>query len=126
MVNLAYVYSLEGNDRQADSLYREALEAQRRVLGTDHPDTLATLSNLALSYSLQEDLAEAEPMFLEALDAEQRVLGPEHPETLITMNDLALMYKNHGQTEKPNRCTTRSSQDGAASSATSIPIRSAA
>ena len=120
--------SRETTARQAGALYGQVLDTQRRVLGTDHPDTLSTLSNLALSYSLQEQTSPPPSRsFSRRSRAEKRgVLGGEHPQTLITMNDLALMSKLTAELTKRNRCTTRSSKDGVTSSATNTPIRSAA
>jgi hypothetical protein len=60
-----------------------------RVLGADHPDTLATRNNLASSRGVAGDAAGATAAF-EALLADMvRVHGPDHPNTLATRNNLA-------------------------------------
>ena len=41
MNNLADVYDEEGKYAQAEALYSQTLEIQRRVLGPEHPDTLS-------------------------------------------------------------------------------------
>ena len=43
MNNLANVYLAEGKYPQAEALYRETMEIQRRVLGPEHPDTLDSM-----------------------------------------------------------------------------------
>ncbi len=63
---------------------------KKRVLGPEHPGTLATTANLALSLSRQGKHAEAEQIYREALAVETRVLGPEHPGTLNTARNLAV------------------------------------
>ena len=67
---------------------RELLDVQRRVLGSEHPGTLATMGNLANSRWSQGKHAEAEQEFRELLDVRRRVLGPEHPDTLATVRKL--------------------------------------
>jgi DNA-binding NarL/FixJ family response regulator len=60
-----------------------------RVLGPDHPDTLATRNNLAYWRGQAGDAAVAAAAF-EALMADyMRVLGPDHPDTLDARADLA-------------------------------------
>ena len=36
-----------GQLKDAEALYRRALEAQERTLGAEHPDTLGSVNNLA-------------------------------------------------------------------------------
>ena len=61
---------------------------QTRVLGAEHPDTLATAGNLAMSLSRQGKHADAERIQREVHGARKRVLGAEHPETLRSAADL--------------------------------------
>jgi tetratricopeptide (TPR) repeat protein len=75
-------------------LYRRALEARERVLGPEHPDTVASVNNLAVLLNSQGDYAAAEPLSRRALEARERVLGPEHPDILNSVNNLAyLLYR---------------------------------
>ncbi|MCI2424411.1 tetratricopeptide repeat protein, partial [Saccharopolyspora sp. K220] len=62
--------------------YRTALKVQSRVLGNDHPDTLATRHNLAGVLQGRGELAEAEAEYRAVLRAQQRILGDDHPDTL--------------------------------------------
>ena len=61
---------------------------KRRVLGEEHPDTLAAANNLATSLSDQAKYAEAEAMLDATLEALRRVLGDAHPWTLTTARTL--------------------------------------
>ena len=45
--DLASVLSQQGRRQEALAEYRAVLDARRRVLGEDHPDTLATATALA-------------------------------------------------------------------------------
>jgi len=47
MSNLGNSYYQQGKYSQAETLYREALETQGRVLEAEHPDTLVSMINLA-------------------------------------------------------------------------------
>ena len=49
--------------REAEPLYKRALEASERVLGKEHPDTLLSVNNLAMLYQAQGRYAQAEPLY---------------------------------------------------------------
>ncbi|RNE88261.1 tetratricopeptide repeat protein, partial [Marichromatium sp. AB32] len=67
----------------------EALLAdQTRILGPDHPHTLATRNNIAYLQA-ESGAIEAALAAAEALLADQtRILGPDHPHTLSTRNNI--------------------------------------
>ncbi|GAA2427676.1 hypothetical protein GCM10010255_82840 [Streptomyces coeruleofuscus] len=75
---------------------QRALTALERLLGADHPSTLATRSNLALAYQEAGDLARAIPLSEEILADRLRVQGADHPDTLATRSNLALAYQEAG------------------------------
>ncbi|WP_349305855.1 tetratricopeptide repeat protein [Pseudofrankia sp. DC12] len=70
-------------------LSEELLADCQRVLGFDHPRTLATRANLARVRGEPGDPGGAVPAFEQLLADFQRVLGADHPEALIIRNDLA-------------------------------------
>src|SRR5262249_43930277 len=91
---------------QAQSLFTDAVEIRRRVLGPRNPDTL--MSMCSLSWTLKEvgHYAEAEKLQRETLDVRRRLLGPEHPETLDSMSRLAsILYDEarYAEAEKLGR-----------------------
>jgi hypothetical protein len=69
--------------------FEELLTDCLRVLGPDHPDTLATRYNLAHWRGEAGDAAGAVAAFEELLTDYLRVLGPDHPYTLTTRHNLA-------------------------------------
>ena len=83
--------------RKVEEMHREALEVQRRVLGLEHQDTLASMSNLANVLQEQGQWQEAEQMYREVLEVQRRVLGLEHPNTLASMNNLAIVLQEQGR-----------------------------
>ena len=60
-----------------------------RVLGPEHPETLATRHELAHRTGEAGDAAAARDLFATLLPVCERVLGPEHPNTLATRRQLA-------------------------------------
>ncbi|MET0133581.1 MAG: tetratricopeptide repeat protein [Kibdelosporangium sp.] len=80
----------------ARDLFAELLLAQQRVLGIDHPDTLATLDSLARWTGYAGDTAGARDLYIELLQARQRVLGAEHPVTLATYYNVSLFTGQSG------------------------------
>ena len=67
---------------------RQALAARQRVLGPEHPDTLASMSNLSIQLAQLGQHEAAADMARQALAAQQRVLGPEHPDSRHSMSVL--------------------------------------
>ena len=78
-----------GRTAEAIALHEQVLAALERVLGPDHPDTLAPRNNLAIAYQAAGRTAEAIALHEQVLAALERVLGPDHPSTLQSRNNLA-------------------------------------
>jgi hypothetical protein len=76
-----------GDVTGARDLFVELLADHKRVLGPDHPDTLATRSNVASWAGEAGDVAGARDLLVELLVDQERVLGPGHPDTLTTRNN---------------------------------------
>src|SRR5256885_1199622 len=79
----------EGKFDESESLYREALDKRRRLLGNKHPQTLVSISDMGTLLRERDKLNEAEPFMREAVETYRQVLGEDHPSTLIAMNNLA-------------------------------------
>jgi hypothetical protein len=60
-----------------------ALEASERMLGPEHPATMARVSALAGYLVALGRAAEALPLYARAVEASERTLGAEHPDTLV-------------------------------------------
>ncbi|MHC4115610.1 MAG: tetratricopeptide repeat protein [Planctomycetota bacterium] len=76
------------------------MEILRRILGEEHPNTLASMGSLAIVYEDQGRYDEAEKLHIKTLEIRRRVLGEEHPNTLASMNNLALTDLH----EQPGQC----------------------
>ena len=84
--------------REAQPQLEKALSLRRRLLGEDHPDTLASMGDLAVLYRDESKPAQAESVLTRVLDIQRRVLGVERPETLETAHELAQVYEEEGKT----------------------------
>ena len=89
-------YDAQGQYSAAQVVRQQELEASRRVLGDEHPDTLASINNLALTFFHHGNLAEARKLQETALGKIQQVRGNEHPDTLTLMNNLVLTMCDQG------------------------------
>jgi tetratricopeptide (TPR) repeat protein len=81
--------------RAAGHLHR-AFADRQRVLGEDHPDTLASRNNLGGAYRSAGDLGRAIPLAEQTLADCVRLLGEDHPSTLASGNNLAYAYASAG------------------------------
>ncbi|KAL5638876.1 hypothetical protein ACGC1H_003289 [Rhizoctonia solani] len=80
-----------------EQLQVQVLDAHKRILGEEHPDTLCSMNNLASTYSDLGRYDEAEQLQVQVLDTRKRILGEEHPDTLCSMNNLASTYSDLGR-----------------------------
>ena len=89
--NYAGVLQSLGRDKEAEPLFKEALDRYRRVLGNDHPDTIGALNDYASVLISLGRAKEAELLYTEALRraAESASLGPTHPNTRLYAKNLA-------------------------------------
>jgi Tetratricopeptide repeat len=84
----------------AEKLLVQVMEARSRILGAEHPDTLATMGHLASAYEKQERWEEAEKLQFQVMKISSRVLGVEHPNTLASIGNYAAMCRDQKEAEK--------------------------
>jgi hypothetical protein len=83
------VLGCQGKYEDVEAMDRQTLALRKKVLGPEHPDTLASMSNLALLLGRQGKYEDAEAMNRQTLALRKKVLGPEHPDTLLSVYCLA-------------------------------------
>ncbi|GAA1220645.1 FxSxx-COOH system tetratricopeptide repeat protein [Kitasatospora nipponensis] len=86
----------QGQHRSAAVYFERAAVSRVRILGADHPDSLASRNNVAQGHWSTGDLDRAIALFEETLAATERVLGTDHPDTLTTRNNLGTAYSVTG------------------------------
>ncbi|MFD8725438.1 SAV_2336 N-terminal domain-related protein, partial [Streptomyces sp. NPDC059629] len=90
----------ETDASSSEELARSILQLERhvaemeRMLGFDHPDTLASRNALAAAYSSAGDLVRAVFLLERHVAEMERMLGFDHPDTLASRNALAAAYSS--------------------------------
>ncbi|KAJ5630438.1 uncharacterized protein N7484_010538 [Penicillium longicatenatum] len=91
----------QGAYEEAESMHQWALEVRDKVLGCEHPDTLASVSNLGLVLNRQGRYEEAERVHRRALEGYEKVLRRDHPDTLTSVSNLGyekVLRRDHPDT----------------------------
>ncbi|MFB7216125.1 tetratricopeptide repeat protein, partial [Streptomyces sp. NPDC056255] len=78
-----------------------------RLLGNEHPDTLASRANLAASYWQAGRTNDAIEIEEHVLTDYERLLGNEHPDTLTSRSNLAALYWQAGRVVSALRLSVR-------------------
>ncbi|MEU6796436.1 FxSxx-COOH system tetratricopeptide repeat protein, partial [Nonomuraea wenchangensis] len=86
----------QGAIHRAIDCFKRVCAAHERVLGGDHPDSLASRNNLAYAYQAAGDLGRAIPLYEQTLADRERVLGGDYPDSLASRNNLAYAYQAAG------------------------------
>lgn len=91
--DMAWAIFQQGRVGEAESIERELLARQRRTLGPDDTDTIATVEELAFTVCDEGkgQCAEGVDLTRDVLEKQKRALGPNAFSTLGTMDDLAIM-----------------------------------
>ena len=91
--NFAYVLKENGDLKNAEQLIVQVIDMRKKLLGTEHPDTLSSMANLARIYWDQDKWNEVEQLEVQVMDMRKKLLGAEHPDTLNSMENLADIYE---------------------------------
>jgi tetratricopeptide (TPR) repeat protein len=81
---------------QVARVWREALEAVEKELGSEHPDTARCLTNLGLVLRAQGDYSGAQPLLERALAISENLFGELHPNTAAAVNNMASLMQDRG------------------------------
>jgi tetratricopeptide (TPR) repeat protein len=95
---LYHVIELGDSMSQAIALGEPLAADLERILGPEHPGTLAAVNSLAAAYQAAGRTAEAITLFEQTLVGQVRRLGHDHPDTLASQNNLAATYQDAGRT----------------------------
>src|SRR5205085_6727638 len=81
---------------QAERQLERAVDLRKRVLGPEHPETLASMGELGVLYTFEAKYRAAEALLTKVSEARQRALGKNHKDTLTALSDLALAISYQG------------------------------
>lgn len=85
-------YRALGLYTQAQEHLQRALDLDRRVLGSEHPDTLVVARTLGDAYVFGGKYTQAESLLAPTVEATRRVFGAESRQTLDAMSTLGKVY----------------------------------
>jgi serine/threonine-protein kinase len=94
---LANRYRDMGLYEAALALQERALSTRRRLLASEHADTIASIRDMGALLLRQGKLREAEPYLRDALDKRRRVLGGENPATMESIDQLGVVLLRLGK-----------------------------
>ena len=97
--NLGSVLRRTGRLAEAETVYRDALAAARRVFGPAHPQLTRTINNLAVTLMEKGDFTSAETCGREALEMTRKLHGAEHPDIALQLSNLGSMVGARGDTD---------------------------
>lgn len=89
--------NMKGDWSAAEAYLQKAIEGQKGLLTSDHPDTLISMTDLASTYESQGRWTEAEALTMQVYNTKKRVLGEGHSLTLNSKAHLALIYCVQGR-----------------------------
>ena len=92
--DFALVYSEAGRRPDTLQLTERVVEAYKRTLGEEHPDTLRSMHNLANRYSEVGRRPEALQLTERVVEVYKRTLGEEHPDTVASAHALKYLKKD--------------------------------
>ncbi|EAQ87916.1 hypothetical protein CHGG_04535 [Chaetomium globosum CBS 148.51] len=97
MGNLASTYRNQGRWKEAEALEVQVMETRKRMLGEEHPDTLASMNNLAFTWKGIGRDGDALGLLQTCFDLQQQVLGEAHPSTVSTLSALEAWLEENEQ-----------------------------
>lgn len=93
--------------KEAEVLFRQALEIDANTLGGYHPNTGIHIANLAQLLHDTDREVEAEPLMLKALLIAEASYGPEDPKVAVHLNNLAQLLKDTNRPKEAERLMLR-------------------
>ncbi|MFF3405448.1 tetratricopeptide repeat protein [Streptomyces sp. NPDC002742] len=86
-----------GRWTEAGEVHRSVAAEREHLLGTDHPDTLASRYEVGFTLSRTGRPAEALGEYARVAQARERVLGARHPDTLAARQEMAYVLGQLGR-----------------------------
>jgi CHAT domain-containing protein len=83
---------LGGKYREGIPIAERALDIREQALGSEHPDSAASMRNLVQLYRVTGAFSKAEALCKRVLEIRERTAGAEHPDTAESLDDLAILY----------------------------------
>jgi tetratricopeptide (TPR) repeat protein len=98
--NVGWHLWFQAKYEEALEWHRRALAGRKKVLGSEHPDTLRSIDGIASCLGNQGKHDEALEWYRRALAGQEKVLGSEHTDTLLSIDGIARCLANQGKFEE--------------------------
>lgn len=98
--NLATLYRMTGDFKEAEALYLQAKTLWEIKLGSNHPHLASTLNNLADLYIAQERYNEAEILYNQALKIFEKQGLAASENYPILLENMAFLFRKTGREDK--------------------------
>ena len=92
----AALHSEEEQFAAAQPLYERALRIQEKTLGSEHQDTVQTLTDLAICHLDQGHNEVGRPLLERALVLQEQALGPDHADVVAIRDVLQSLDADDG------------------------------
>ena len=107
LAQLGEVHYRMGEYEEAISLYSQAYELRRGMLGPEHPATVSSQMPIATGYFAMGKLTEARDLFRELVTLKEAMLGPNHPSISSLLGNLAIVTAGLGDYAEADRLHER-------------------
>lgn len=107
LVGVANYLAARGESLLGIPYLERAVAIDERDLGTEHPQTAASMNDLGMILRDRGELDAARPYLERALAIRERVLGSDHPETAASLNNLAMLLADQGELNAARRLLDR-------------------
>ena len=87
-----------------EAFFRSVLRLQRRVLGDESPEVVATMRDLARVLDYEHKQNEAEAELRQALALRMKIPGEKQPDAAAILDSLGLMLEQHGKVAEAEVC----------------------
>ncbi len=85
-----------GTAVEAQGLFERILDTQTQLFGSEHPETLHTLTSLALTVQMQGNAVHARELFERVVEICERIYGQHDSQTLTALSNLAEASRAEG------------------------------
>jgi serine/threonine protein kinase/tetratricopeptide (TPR) repeat protein len=97
---LAKAYFIIGRSDLALPHAQKAMEIRRRVLGDDHPDTVAAINNVGSMFVTLGQLDKAEPFLREAVDRAKSAYAKDDADAISAIISLGALNRSRGKLDE--------------------------
>jgi len=107
LLDLAFVYDMQGREAEADRLYKRAFAALEKGAGKNHPEVARALDSLANRARRRGKNAEAERLYKRDAAAWEKGLGKNDPELARIFEHYAALMRDTGRASEAEKLEKR-------------------